>query len=512
MSMNRKMRWTGFFSVVALLAVLVSFVASPAIMGIAESDNGNQSYSGKTPKYIFVFIGDGMSYAQVSSAEMFLGRQAKVDAGIYPEPKQLNFTKFPVHGALMTQDSTSFIPDSASTATSLASGKKTLSGVINMDETKTKTYKPITESLKENGYKIGIITSVPITHATPAAYYAKVANRNSYYDIGNQLAASGFDYFGGGDFDQKTGPNEDQKHIYEVVEEAGYTIANTNEEILALSNTSGKAVAINPVLDGTALNYELDRNKASELSLADFVEKGIDVMADNPNNPNPFFMMVEGGKIDWANHANDAAASIHDTIAFADAVEVAMDFYKKHPSDTLIVVTADHECGGMTIGFANTGYSTYLEKLNPVKMSFVGFDKIISEYKKTHTRENARLEDLGSQIQAAYGIPLSSFTSYETSMLRKALDWTMASSDERKASFTDQEDVLYGTYEPLSVTISHIMNNRAGLSFTSYSHTGLPVPVYAMGAGASLFNGFYDNTEVYYKLAAIAKISQKKAA
>ncbi len=511
--MNHKKRWAGFIAIAVVLALLVSFAVSPAAMVTAGPDTGNVSYSGKTPKYIFVFIGDGMSYPQVSSAEQYLGTQPNPSNGVYPEPRQLNFSKFPVHGALMTQDSTSFIPDSASTATSLASGEKTLSGVINMDETKTKSYKPITEDLQAEGYKIGIVTSVPITHATPAAYYAKVANRNSYYEIGKQLAASGFDYFGGGDFDQKTGPNGDQKHIYEVVEEAGYTLANTNEEILALNNTSGKVVAINPVLDGTALNYELDRNKAAgELSLADFVEKGIDVMADKPKNPNPFFMMVEGGKIDWANHANDAAASIHDTIAFADAVEVAVDFYKQHPSDTLIIVTADHECGGMTIGYSNTGYSTYYEKLRPVTMSYVDFDKIIKAYKETHTRENAKLEDLGSQIQAAYGISLANFTSYEMGQLRKALDWSMASSDERNAGFTEQEDILYGTYEPLSVTLSHIVNSRAGLSFTSYSHTGIPVPVYAIGTGADLFDGFYDNTGIYYKLAAIAKINAKKAA
>ncbi len=141
-----------------------------------------------------------------------------------------------------------------------------MSGVINMDETKTNIYTPITEDLQVQGYKIGIVTSVPITHATPAAYYAKVASRNDAYEIGKQLA-SGFDYFGGGDFDQKNGPKGTDQLIYEIVEKAGYTIANTKEEILALNNRSGKVVAIDPDNYEAALDYEIDR-EADELGLA----------------------------------------------------------------------------------------------------------------------------------------------------------------------------------------------------------------------------------------------------
>lgn len=503
--MSKRTWWAGSVSLMVVMALFVSMVAIPATVGQADVGVPKSNvYTGKVPKYVFVFIGDGMSYGQVASAEMFLGQKAMPGK---VTPKQVNFTQFPAHGTLMTQDSTSFIPDSASTATSLASGYKTLSGVINMDVTKTKEYKPITEDLKAQGYKIGIISSVPITHATPAAYYAKVPSRDNAYDIGKQLAASGFDFFGGGDFDQPTGPNKDQKHIYEVVKEAGYTVADTNEKILALNNKSGKVVAINPALDGTATKYEIDR-KAGELSLADITKKGIDVL----DNPNGFFMMVEGGKIDWANHANDAAASIQDTLAFADAVQQGLEFYKKHPNDTLILVTADHECGGMSLGFANTGYSTYFEKLQTVKMSYVEFDKVLGEYKKTVTRETANLDDLMDAINAAYGLNKSNLSSYEIGLLSKALDWSMVSKDERKKSYSDQEKILYGGYEPLSVTLSHIVNNKAGLSFTSYSHTGLPVPVYAIGSGSEMFEGFYDNTGIYYKLTDITKINKVKKA
>jgi Alkaline phosphatase len=159
----------------------------------------------------------------------------------------------------------------------------------------------------------------------------------------------------------------------------------------------------------------------------------------------------------------------------------------------------------MTLGFANTGYSTYFNKLQPVTMSYVEFDKILSDYRKTATRDTAKLEDLMGEIKAAYGLTMADLSQYEIGMLRKALDWSMTDKAER--NYNDQEKILYGTYEPLSVTLSHIVNNKAGLSFTSYSHTGLPVPVYAMGTGADMFGGFYDNTGIYYKLAAITKIN-----
>jgi len=491
--MSKRARWIGFISLLAV-TLLVAFVVNRPTIGVAKSDKG-EYYNGKVPKYVFMFIGDGMSYAQVSSAEMYLGNKSKPGKVI---PQALNFTAFPTHGAATTYDSTSFIPDSASTATSLSTGHKTLSGVINMDITKTIKYTPITEDLKAKGYKIGIITSVPITHATPAAYYAKVASRNDAYEIGKQLATSNFDFFGGGSFDQRYGKEKDKTDILEIVQQAGYTIADSNEEILALDNKSGKTVAINPVLDETAMNYELDRNKSNgELSLADFVREGIEVL----DNPKGYFMMVESGKIDWANHANDAAASIHDTVAFADAIEEALKVYSKYPQDTLIIVTGDHECGGMTIGYAGTGYSTFFEKLEPVSKSYVEFTKIVNAYKKAKPIE-PKLEDLLGDIKAAYGlVPGVNLTEDDIGLLRAALKRTMTSGD-----YSEQEKILYGSYEPLTVTLSHIVNNKAGLSFTTYSHTGVPVPVYALGAGADLFDGFYDNTDIYFKLAAITKI------
>lgn len=495
-----------------LLAVIM--VATTLFMVITTSATTTQSvtnntFKGTAPKYVFLFIGDGMSYSQINSAEIFKGKQYYVDNRV--DIRKLNFSGFPVAGACTTFDVTSFCPDSASTATSYSTGKKTLSGVINMDTTKKVKYKTITEMVKQKGYKVGIVSSVSIDHATPGAFYAHQASRSNYYDIAVEMAKSKFDYFGGGGLLQPTGKNKDQKDALAIAKENGFKVVTNKNDILALNNKSGRVIAINSVLDDAkALPYEIDR-AASDLSLADFTRKGIQVL----DNSKGFFMMIEGGKIDWACHANDAGASIHDTLAIEKAVNEAILFYNKHPKETLIIVTGDHETGGLTIGFAGTKYDTFFEKVGYQKKSYAEFDKVIAEYTTKTSKENAKLEDLLPAIKQAFGLIVSSdpdaagkpgmvLSEYEEQRLRDALTQSMTPKDERKLS--DAESIMYGTYEPLSVTLTHILNNKAGIGWTSYSHTGVPVPVFAKGVGETLFNGYYDNTDVFKKMQSILKV------
>ena len=183
--------------------------------------------------------------------------------------------------------------------------------------------------------------TVNLNHATPAAFYAHQASRNSYYDIAMELTASNFDYFAGGALLDPTGENEDQTDAYQVAEEAGYKVVKTQAEAESLTAEDGKSIVIAENLaDSDSMSYELDVQEA-EWELKDYVKKGIDVL----DNDNGFFMMVEGGKIDWACHANDAGSTINDTKALSDAVEEAVNFYNEHPDDTLILVTASSKIG-----------------------------------------------------------------------------------------------------------------------------------------------------------------------
>ena len=289
------------------------------------------------PKYVFLFIGDGMSYPQIQSTADYLGAlndedyfiaQPSLDdngGATLDGPEYLNFMNFEAAGSAVTYDSNSFAPDSASTATSISTGYKTYSGTINMDETGTTAYETITEKVHDQlGMKVGIISSVNLNHATPAAFYAHQASRNSYYEIGLELIESGFEYFAGGGLKKTTGYDTENpsENLYDLAAQAGYTVTFTNEEAAAISANSGKVILIDENLaDSDAMAYEIDRTE-DMWSLADYVEKGIEVL----DNENGFFMMCEGGKIDWACHANDAASSINDTVALADAVQVAIDF------------------------------------------------------------------------------------------------------------------------------------------------------------------------------------------
>lgn len=447
------------------------------------------------PKYVFMFIGDGMGNPQVTATQYYLGSIQNPDAK-FPVPADLSFTTFPCLGLMTTYDASSFCPDSASTATSMASGEKTLSGVINYDTTLTEPFKLITEYAKEAGKKVGVITSVSVDHATPAAYYAKATSRSQYYDIAVQgVTGNTLDYLAGGGFLRPDGDGT-QENLLDLARANDWTITSTNEDIRALNASSGRVLATSPVLqDSQAICYEIDRERLTAdgedvLSLADFVSAGIRVL----DNEDGFFLMCEGGKIDWAGHANDAATSIHDTIALSDAVQVAVDFANEHPGECLIIVTADHETGGMTIGFATTAYDTHFSYLTNQTISFTDFDGVIAELRE----KNASFEDAMVQVEKYYGLTSEaghdlSLTESDLDALRTAYAMSMGTGE-----MSEEEKALrYGGYEPFSMAVSHIMNNKAGLSYTSYAHTGLQIPVYAMGVGAEAFSGLYDNTDIF---------------
>ena len=486
---------------------------------VSQTGSQIETQAAKSPKYVFLFIGDGMSYPQFQAASDYLGALADEDyekalpSNSYDErggavldgPKALNFMDFDVAGSAVTYDACSFAPDSASTATSIATGYKTYSGMINVDTTGSVSYETIAEKLHEQkDWKIGIISSVNLNHATPAAFYAHQASRNDYYEIGEELVNSGFEYFAGGGLKKVTGPDKDKTSLYDLAEQAGYKVTYTQADAEAVTAADEKVILIDEHLaDSDAMDYEMDRQDG-EWALADYVKKGIEVL----NNDTGFFMMCEGGKIDWACHANDAGATVTDTLALADAVQVAIDFAKEHADETLILVTGDHETGGLTIGYAGTDYDTYLDTLSNQTISYAQFDE---QYVAAYKENGTSFEDAMKDVEKLFGLKLSGeetdrlvLTDYETQRLRTAYE--LAMSDASSDDYTQEQYVLYGTYNPFSVTVTHILNNKSGVDFTSYSHTGLPVAVFADGAGADAFTGYYDNTEIYQKMASLLEV------
>lgn len=474
----------------------------------------------KQPKFVFFFLGDGMSNSQIQATEAYLATKYAVENGLEIGPNfgelnaehllnpsnRLKMTQMPVAGMQTTYDQFALMTDSASAGTGFASGIKTRSAVINMDpHNHTISYKSIAELAQEQGMKVGVISSVPLNHATPAAYYASVPNRNFYNLIGKQMVETGYDFFGGGGLLSPEGPARDgdtNHNIWQLLDDAGYLVLNDRESIMALKNNPmEKVVCINPWLqNSSAMPYAIDRPDTN-LSLAEMTGVAIAVLEESDG----FFLMVEGGKIDWACHANDAMATIGDMIDFDNAVGVALEFYNKYPEDTLIVVTGDHETGGMTIGHATTGYRAYYEKLLGQKHSFQYFGQNQwPEYKEKYSEavcvNNDALDAAWSIIdlmQSVFGLKWGELSEYQQEKIAWAWFNSLCGYDRDDS----KNKHLYGSYEPIIVKITHILNEQASIGWTSYSHTGVPVPVFAQGQDSESFSGFYDNTDIAKQLA-----------
>ena len=460
-------------------------------------------------KYIFYFIGDGMGFAQREAAEQFAR-------------KKLVMNTFPAQGITTTYSANRLVTDSAAAVTTMASGSKTNNGMIGITPDKRRP-KSVAELAKEKQMKVGIISSVPIDHATPAGFYAHVPSRKMYYDIELSLADSGFDFFGGGGLIDPTNKRSRSKNFKGdavlYIKSKNYKVVTTREEFTKLSKDDGKVIAWNPILpDGNALPYRFDVEKTPELAsktitLAEFTAKAIEML----DNEKGFFLMVEGGKIDWACHANDAATAISDTLGFDKSIEEAVEFWRKHPNETLIVVTADHECGGLNLDFGGAGCKTSFELLDKQKMSFKKFtDTVLKPFKiECRSRSQCKFDDIKPLITKYFGLKFEGDTSEKLVLKefeKRRLEYAFHVSINRNKviPFNPKTDLAYGyRNDPLTATIIRMLNSKAGLIWTTFDHTGIPVCTSAKGVGEEIFKGNYDNTDLAKKIMSVMGITPK---
>ncbi len=320
-------------------------------------------------KYVFLFIGDGMGLAQVIAAEGF---QSAMMGGEYVP---LSFRQFPATGLSTTYAANRFITGSAAAGTALATGNKTNIGRIAMDTSGTVPFETLAEKAKKKGMKVGIISSVSIDHATPAAFYAHQPSRSMYHEISLDLAGSNVDFFGGGGFKD---PVRDEVDALELAIEKGFQYINDEASFRALKPADNKVLFINPELTGGAsMHYAIDQPEGY-ITLAEITQKAIEYLYSEDG----FFMMVEGGKIDWLCHANDAGGMVLEVLDFSAAVEEAVKFYHQHPDETLIVVTSDHETGGLALGNQKMGYGSDYHLLSGQSVSGDEFNLVLSDWRK----------------------------------------------------------------------------------------------------------------------------------
>ena len=406
-------------------------------------------------KYVFYFIGDGMGVNQVNGAEMYLAEQ-EGRIGVKP----LLFTTFPAGTMATTFSATNSVTDSSAAGTALATGEKTYNGAVSMDDDKN-VLSTVAERAKKAGRKVGIATSVSVDHATPAAFYAHQPNRSRYYEIALDLPKAGFDFYAGSGFlkptttaDKKEAPN-----VFPIIEEAGYTIARGLDEYKEKAADAKKMILIQKEgAEPSCLPYAIDHEEG-DLTLPEITESAVSFLSKG--NKKGFFLMVEGGKIDWACHSNDPVTVFEEVIDLDNAVRVAYEFYKKHPKETLIVVTADHETGGMGLGIGK--YELHLKSLLNQKQSQDLLSKAITDLRKDKAGKASwnEIKDLLTEKMGFWKeLPL---TWEQEKMLR----------DEYEQSFVKNkvvfEESLYARTEPLAAAARKVMSQIAMVGWTSSS-------------------------------------------
>ena len=392
------------------------------------------------PKNIILFIGDGMGLSQLTAARIWA----------YGCQGSLEMEKFPISGFVKTYSSSDYVTDSAAAATSLASGVKTYNGSVGMRRIKEKkqikyqALKNIFDVAKEKGMKTGLVTTTSITHATPAAFYAHVTHRSQQDTIAKQLMTSKIDLaLGGGrswfypyswndPVSKKQGRRSDKLNLVSEFKKNNWHYVEKKESLLQVSKKK-------PVLGLFAykhLKNSLDKGPKykNEPSLSELVDFAIKHLSDDKQG---YILMVEGGRIDHAAHNNDTENMLANTISFDQAIGIALK--KINPKETLLLVTADHETGGLAIN----GYAS-------------------------------------SHIKGK-------------KLLQKSLDF------RGRQPYLLTFATGPGDANPLNKTGQK--TSRSGHYLSQAAHTGVDVPILAKGPGADQFSGFINNTDIAQRLA-----------
>ena len=395
---------------------LISAICITAMLFNLSAYEADAKKKDEKAKYVFLFIGDGMGSTHVAVAESYLSYlQGKLGGAM------LTMSQFPYYGTATSYSADANVTDSSAAGTAISCGVKTYNGGLGVDaegnEARSMAY-----DLKDDGYQIGIISTVPINHATPGAFYASSSSRNDYYGISKQIAESGFEFFAGSGFIDFRGKGDKEEATDTYLEKNGYKVSYGIAEFKEEAAGKEKVVFCQESnKEESAGNYVSSGKIAEDATLGQMLQLGMEFFDDDE----PFFFMCEGGKIDWTAHANKVMPMIMDILEFDEAIAVAYEFYRKHPKETLIVVTADHETGGISLGSGP---------------DHVNWQMLIEQWEKD-----------GKQ---------------------NSLGWKENSE----------------------------MNRKASIGWTTGSHTGGPVPVYAVGKGAEKFMGRMDNTDIKGKI------------
>ena len=435
----------------------------------------------KQPKYIFYFIGDGMSFNHVLGAEQYNA----VKAG-KTEVERLNFSKFETRNFVTNYSASNPVTDSAAAGTALATGVKTANASIGVDA-EGNELRNLGDVASEQNYMIGLVTNVGINHATPSCFYGHTADRFGFPKLVDDYIASNVAFISGSTImDLKSGP-EDAKYqmvttaeLAERIRKAGINLTLDVEEA---GNAVGQRVAlVANDKENKHVPYVIDR-KGGELTLLDSSRAAIKYLSNNAKDG--FFLMIEGGKLDYAAHEQDAVTTFLEVNEFAAAVELALEFAKQHPDETLIVVTADHETGGMSLGWDH--YEIRMEKFMEQKASAIEMTKIIQKMRAEDKRD---WNDYKQALSDNFGLWSLVPVSKEDEAILKHDFYNIF------LKYGPMVDGLYNKSEFLVYDAIRMLNKAASIDWTSLYHTGMYTPIYAKGIGEKAFLECRDQTDI----------------
>lgn len=444
-----------------------------------------------TPKYIFYFIGDGMGMGHIMSTETY-------NRTVLGNSNPILMMQFPVASLAMTYSYSSPVTDSAAAGTALSTGHKTRNYMLGMGPDTIPVYS-IAKSFKENGYGVAITTTVAPDDATPGSFYTHVPNRSMYYEIGMDMARSGYDFFAGSHLRGLKDKEGKETDLLPTLTKNGYQVAYGVDEI---DKASKKVVLLAPKksFNGYQCGYTID-SVPGALTLPQITKAALDHLTKV--SPDKFFMMVEGGNIDWAAHANDGGAVVKEILNFNQAIKIAYDFYLAHPDETLIVITADHDTGGMTIGVSKGPKIVNFKNIDFQRISKDVFAERCAAQLKS--KRIYRWEDAKEELTSLFGLYKEvAVSEAQDKRLQEAFDLEYVQRASR------DNKTLYATFTGFAETVFDVLQHISGFGWTTNSHTGNPVPVFAVGAGSEKFSKISNNIEIPHRIADAADVEFDK--
>ena len=421
--------------------------------------------STSSAKNIIFMISDGMSSGTLAMANLYNNQLHGKNGNwinLYEENK--------VKRALMdTASSSSIITDSAAASSAFGGGIRVKNGVLNIGPN-GELHVPIWQKFKKAGKRTGCVTTVTITHATPAGFCVNSASRNAEPEIAEKYAEIGIDVLlGGGDEFFNSSKREDKKDLYAVYKKKGYQIAKTKEELVKSKNNQSLLGVFNTGAIPYAIDHKnLEKNKSIP-TIAEMTKVAIDNLKGHQNG---FVLQIEAGKVDWAAHANDVAGLINDQVAFDETIKTVMDFAEKD-GNTLVIITTDH-------GNANPG-TIYGADANKNFESIINY-KYTNEHILNEIHDDFNLQEIKDWIVETNGFSLTDDEAKHMLNFYKGLE---------------KEEGLYNFKKLPFKFFSEIQKKHNSVGWISMDHSGDYVELAMYGPGSDLLKPFVKNTDLH---------------